>query len=109
MWSHGGGRLSNINLVFTDKGTALKRVSVLMAELTMAVGDFMGCFEPELMSKALGEPGRQASLTCLRYRGSCACAAKKALRRTCEGCGAGVSRRTTTSLGRRSFGRLRIR
>jgi hypothetical protein len=46
-------------LVFTDKSTALKRGSVLMAKLTVAVGDFMGCFEPELMSKALGEPGRQ--------------------------------------------------
>jgi hypothetical protein len=45
-WSQGGRRLSN-------EGAALKRASVLMAELTVAVGDFMGCFEPELMSKAL--------------------------------------------------------
>ncbi|WP_411931126.1 hypothetical protein [Kutzneria viridogrisea] len=57
---------SNSPLTITSKDAAIKHVSTLLAELQAAVEDVMNCFDPELMSKALGEPGRPGEwrLTC---------------------------------------------
>ncbi|WP_369391542.1 HNH endonuclease signature motif containing protein [Streptomyces sp. CG1] len=45
-------------LEFRDKQAALRHVSVLLDELTAIVQRVMDCFDPLLLSKALGEPGR---------------------------------------------------
>lgn len=45
-------------VVFRDKRAAVKHISVLMDELQSLVEGMEACFEPALLSKALGEPGR---------------------------------------------------
>ena len=46
------------SLVFHNNQAALGHVSALMDELKSAIKEVMDCFEPILLSKALGEPGR---------------------------------------------------
>jgi hypothetical protein len=45
-------------LVFANSREALKRTSTLMDELRSIIRETVDCFEPVLLSKALGEPGR---------------------------------------------------
>lgn len=45
-------------MVFTDKRAAFDQISPLMSELSATVQEVIGCFEPGLLSRALGEPGR---------------------------------------------------
>jgi hypothetical protein len=53
-----GGTQRSSTLVFRDKQAAIKQISTLMNELTAIIEEINDCFAPQLLSMALGEPGR---------------------------------------------------
>jgi hypothetical protein len=63
----GGKPRRSSSLAFPNSQIALAHVSGLMKELKSAIREVLDCFEPVLLSKALGEPGRPGEFRLIHH------------------------------------------